>query len=221
MVFLWVPTLAQNSTARINQDWQIYASDTSLTYRAIVTICDSLFRLAGYPAATDTAITDTAVELEHDGTPWLDYVGWKTFWANRLDLETGKLHDFTSAAIATLQADTGILLGMGQPEERTTGGCSKLWPTITPATSGWRYIGPQNIDSTTAVRDGDAAGINTLHQHLGQIHKILVNPNNADEVYASSLWGGLWKTSNASAAPNNTWVCLTDKNWWCLYLLQL
>ncbi len=214
---------AQDSTARINYAWYGYAQDTALTYRQIVTICDSLFDLAGYPVFADTAIyedtlqgSDTAqAEGEpEENSPFNDYLKWRDFWSTRLDGATGKLHNFASDAILELQADTGELYG-SMDAQPGGGGCTYNPHSITPATSGWRFIGPQNIATTPPVLDAEPAGINTLHEHLGQVNKILVNPNNSDEVYVSTPWGGLWKTSNASAAPNNTWVSLTDHDWWC------
>ena len=45
----------QESTAAINTTWKRYASDTNLTYRQMVTICDSMFARAGYPVFPDTS----------------------------------------------------------------------------------------------------------------------------------------------------------------------
>ncbi len=63
----------QDSTATINSSWKRYAADTSRTYQQIVTTCDSLFALAGYPVFPDTSSSSqgSGVEQEsEDGKPF-------------------------------------------------------------------------------------------------------------------------------------------------------
>ena len=60
MAFTAQTAQGQDTTAAINFTWPHYAADTTLTFRQIVTTCDSLFALAGYAVYPDTtAITDT------------------------------------------------------------------------------------------------------------------------------------------------------------------
>jgi hypothetical protein len=42
-----------DSTALINTSWKSYATNAALTYQQIVTTCDSLFAVAGYPDTGD------------------------------------------------------------------------------------------------------------------------------------------------------------------------
>ena len=105
-------------TAAINTLWPRYAGDTSLTYQQIVTICDSMFAAAGYPVFPDSSGTDNdsttnndsvqnneQIESE-DGKPFYDYSLWKTFYATRLDVATGKPHDFALAASGALSSSS-------------------------------------------------------------------------------------------------------------------
>lgn len=60
---------AQDSTATINISWQGYANNTSLTYRQIITTCDSLFALAGY---TDTMHNFVKSPMKHRAFSFLE-----------------------------------------------------------------------------------------------------------------------------------------------------
>src|SRR5262249_17814721 len=71
------------------------------------------------------------------------------------------------------------------------------------------------VPSTTWVEQGpgpifgsDLVGI-PGSPVAGAIAAIAVNPTNADIVYAGSVNGGVWKTTDATAA-NPTWTPLTD-----------
>lgn len=209
---------AQDSTAIINTSWQGYANNTSLTYRQIITTCDSLFALAGY--------TDT-MHSEEDGSSFVNYQRWKNFWSTRCDVATGKLHSFAADAIAALTTVPHGPHGSAYLSRSTGGGSSGgshgvFFPgpgcagtsilqgntVLIPSTApGWTWVGPQNIVVSTMSYEGCG---NSLHQHIGQVNGIVVNPANHSEVYATDAWGGIWKTTNANLAPNNTWGCLTD-----------
>ena len=182
-----------DSTAAINTTWFSYANDTNLTLQQITRICDSQFTSAGYVTASDA---DSG--KDEDGTPYVDYLRWKSFWGDRYDVTTGKLHDFVKDAAARL---TG-----GLPPTNC-GGTSTLQTSLTPfpsVTKGWEFIGPQNI-----IETGGGGG-GTLGQHIGEVTGIVVNKSNPSEIYATGTFGSLWKTSNANLAPNNTWTCLSD-----------
>ena len=64
---------AQQDTPVVH--WEVYAQDTSLTYRQIVTACDSLFALAGI---TDTAAADTA-ETDKENSAYANYKSWQAY----------------------------------------------------------------------------------------------------------------------------------------------
>lgn len=200
--------------------WRSRANNPELTYREIVTYCDSLFAIPENK--------DDDEDGEYNG-----YLHWKAFWGPRLDARTGKLHDFNKAAYEKILAHSGNAersianpnnIGSSSPSTNATGGTggggkedngggtpiaddcngdSKLQQSIQNYSYGgtdgygWSYIGPQNMKS---------GNIHT--QNLGRVTAISVNPVNHDEVYAASEWGGLWKTKNGG----HTWTCLTDNN---------
>ena len=211
------PSFAQDSTALINTSWASYASDPNLTYQQIVTTCDSLFTLAGYP---DTSGSDTGNHYD-DKTAYEGYAQWKSFWGNRCDIGTGKLHSFVADALPSFGGSGGSSLGPSSSfSSPNCGGASLLQSSITtvPVTlPGWKFIGPQNI--TTSGSNGTG---NSQIMHIGRVDDIIVNPTSfsvvatspgssmPSEVYATDRWGGLWKTNNAQLAPNNTWTCLSD-----------
>jgi len=188
----------EDTTATINTSWTSYAIDSNLTLQQIVKICDSQFAVAGYGTSGDAG-TDSV--KDEDGPGYASYLRWKNFWMSRYDISSGKIHDFSKDAVLRL---TG-----GLPATNC-GGTSSLQSSLssTPTVAkGWEFIGPQNI-----IADGEYEGGygNTLHQHIGQVNQIIVNPTNASEIYATDAFGGLWKTSNANLAPNNNWTCLSD-----------
>ncbi|MFI5196503.1 MAG: hypothetical protein ACHQD8_05390, partial [Chitinophagales bacterium] len=191
---------AQNTKAPINYSWSQYATDTDLTFRQIVTTCDSLFALAGFPGR-DTASN----EREGDDNPYYDYLKWKAFWAPRLDAPTGKLHDL-SKNMPLPGTATGRTTSVSL--SNTCNGYSVLQDslgTVIPNGLGWHFIGPQNVTGSAGELPN-----NSVDQHLGRVNSICVNPHNQNEVYVASDWGGIWKTTNANLAPNNTWTCITD-----------
>ncbi len=201
----------QDSTIQTNR-WRTYASDTSITYRQIVILCDSLFALAGYPDSTGIASdsSDTVASIDATETPYTDYVRWKTFWAFRTDVTTGKLHDFGADASAKMSSSSGATYNCAG-----TSALQSSLPALPPYIRGWQFIGPQNTYRNPDKVDGTDAGCggvhwNSLDQHLGQVNEIIVNPDNPDQIYATDIWGGLWYTTNATLAPNNTWTCLSD-----------
>lgn len=120
-----------------------------------------------------------------------NYLRWKNFWVTRVDALTGRLHDFGPEVFERMTSTA------------SSDPCSILQGTIksiVPGVIGWSQIGPRNISG-----DLDNSGNNNIVlQHIGRIDKIIVNPNNPDEAYASGAFGGLYKTTNATLAPNNT-----------------
>ncbi len=195
---------AQDSTALINTTWLRYANDTSLTYRQIVTTCDSLYVLAGYPVFPDTTHSGSgalapvdSIAADDDGSSFMGYLVWKNFWSNRCDVATGKLHNFAEDARGMMSSGV-IPYCVGTSTLQTN---SVTVPGVIP---GWTWIGPQNISAA-----GELSG-NSLHQHIGQVDAIIVNTVTPSEIYVTDAWGGIWKTNNANLAPNNTWSCLSD-----------
>src|SRR5262249_27507853 len=77
----------------------------------------------------------------------------------------------------------------------------RLEDRLTPSTT-WVEQGPGPI------LNGNSVGIPD-NPVAGAIEAIAVNPTNADVVYVGSVNGGVWKTTNATAA-NPTWTPLTD-----------
>src|SRR5262245_23458936 len=77
----------------------------------------------------------------------------------------------------------------------------RLEDRLTPSTT-WVEQGPGPIlgGSTQGIPGNPVAGA---------IEAIAVGPTNADVVYAGSVNGGVWKTTNATAA-DPAWTPLTD-----------
>ena len=67
----------------------------------------------------------------------------------------------------------------------------------------WTEQGPGPIlnDSNTALPN--------MSPVAGAINAIVPSPNSADVIYVGTVNGGVWMTSNATAA-SPTWVALTD-----------
>jgi len=162
----------QDSTALINKTWSAYASYTSLTFRQIVSNCDSQFALAGYPDTTRDA--NNPEGHDEDGDPYMLYTIWKNFWSTRLDVSTGKLHNFAADALASLS---------GTSPSGNCAGTSSLQSGLGGTSPGWEFIGPQNITSTET----------NLKQHLGRVGGLVVNPFHTDEILFP-----LWKPSPTS-----------------------
>src|SRR2546421_716025 len=80
-------------------------------------------------------------------------------------------------------------------EDRTTPSTS--FPLSTTA---WTALGP------APIVNGQTRGKLPC---TGRITGVAADPTNPDVVYAASASGGLWKTTNATAA-NPTWAPLTD-----------
>lgn len=95
-LFVTLDSYSQDTTAAINFTWPENASDTSLTFVQIATICDSMFAQAVYTVFTDTLSepfdtsqgSDTLqgsdsiaqVSILPDYNPFYDYIKWKRFW---------------------------------------------------------------------------------------------------------------------------------------------
>jgi|GEM_PF-1669966 len=177
---------AQQTKDGKDVSWKRIASDTSLTFQEVVTICDSLF--ANSPT----------IDTSEDG-PSMKYNRWKQFWWNRIDARTGRPYDFQKGALQKIingtnyndcQRESPIQSGIG----------SEI-----PNGQGWHWMGPQNIARVEKIN-------NKLGQALGRPTSVVVNPSNHNEIYIASEWGGIWKTTDAGAAPNNHWTCLTDND---------
>src|SRR5688500_8024909 len=69
-----------------------------------------------------------------------------------------------------------------------------------PAT--WTPLGP------AAITEGQSEGIPN-RPAAGAIHALAPHPTNADILYVGAVNGGVWKTTNATAA-SPTWARLTD-----------
>src|SRR3954453_7223726 len=70
--------------------------------------------------------------------------------------------------------------------------------------SSWVEQGPGPI------LNGDVQGMGAQHGSVaGAIEVLAPDPSNPDVLYAGTVNGGIWKTTNASSA-SPTWVPLTD-----------
>src|SRR5438445_7191181 len=58
------------------------------------------------------------------------------------------------------------------------------------------------------IQNGQTEGI-TNGLVIGAIHTLATNPSDADTLYVGTVNGGIWKTTNATAA-NPSWTPLTD-----------
>ncbi len=67
----------------------------------------------------------------------------------------------------------------------------------------WNPIGP------FSATDGQVENISPNDQIVGALHTVIAHPTNADILYAGGTNGGLWKTTNATAASPN-WIPLSD-----------
>jgi photosystem II stability/assembly factor-like uncharacterized protein len=76
---------------------------------------------------------------------------------------------------------------------------------VTPASAVWVAQGP------APIRNGQSVTQPTSNQNpvTGAVQAVAAHPSNANILYAATVNGGIWKTSNALAA-NPTWAALTD-----------
>lgn len=170
-------------------DWQYYAQDTTLTFPQIVSICDSLFLIAG-------EVVDTNI-VEGEGTE-ARYRQWQRFWLPRLDSATMRPHNYGKGVMARIIAGTNTnVCALESPVQSAL-------PPNRDGSHGWQWVGPQG--STSITSNGG--------QYLGRIDQMSVNPTNPNEIYIANQWGGLWHTYNATAAnpADVRWDCLTDND---------
>ena len=177
-------SFAQQQGAGQRVNWEQFASNRNLTYGQIITKCDSLFSVSGNMDST----------ADDDDNPYNNYLRWKRFWEPRVDATTGKLHDLGTGLLGRITSGGSSSSSSFSDCNETSDLQTSLGSIIANGT-GWKFIGPQNV----------------TNENLGRPTQISVNPHNPNEVYASSTWGGLWKTNNALAAIPN-WTCLTDNN---------
>ena len=74
--------------------------------------------------------------------------------------------------------------------------------------ASWTAQGPAPLlnGQTEGIAGPAPAGANAC---AGAIHSVVTHPTNANIIYVGSINGGVWKTTNGTAA-NPTWVPLTD-----------
>jgi len=115
---------------------------------------------------------------------------YEWFEMQRRDADTGRI-PFEKLQAARESA----LMARGAPGRAPLGGANPIW---------WP-IGPSTIpDGQTDVTAGAA-----LSPVSGRLQAIAVHPTNPDIVYAGGAQGGIWKTTNATAA-SPAWTPLTD-----------
>lgn len=78
-----------------------------------------------------------------------------------------------------------------------------LSPTLPVVGHAWVAEGPG------PSRDGQVENVSPNNEVVGAIHTVAAHPTNADILYIGAVNGGIWKTTNATAASPN-WTSLTD-----------
>ncbi len=114
-------------------------------------------------------------------TPWKDAQEWVKF----------------NVADAPLWQGEGLRLGKGFPWQKAL---------VVPNTSTWTAVGPAPFDSVGTTNNAYRYGI-----VAGRVSAsgLAVDPTNTDVAYAGFAAGGLWKTTNLSAATP-TWTPLWE-----------
>ena len=83
-------------------------------------------------------------------------------------------------------------------------GWEQTYPGAT-STASWVTAGP------TGITGGQVEGMTAQSNPVsGAVHALAAHPTNADILYLGAVNGGVWKTTNATAA-NPTWTPLTDE----------
>lgn len=168
--------------------WKDYVTDRSLTYRQIVTKCDSLFgdyvkekqqefkeAINDKNKQASKGAEDESEEDYSESSQYNKYIRWRMMNGPRIDLKTGKPH-------SNLSRETPRSASKNMYWRQCSEGENE-W-------SDWHFIGPQNFDVP----------------RLGRVNCISTNPSNNQEIYVSDCWGGLWKTTNGGT----DWVSLSD-----------
>jgi len=118
---------------------------------------------------------------------------------------------FGTAGIASAEANSSVppdddrppAVAGEEPKVRSEG--VRLFPFERAVGDGgvWQAEGP------APALNGGVRNLTPTNSVVGAIHAVATHPTNADIVYIGSVNGGIWKTSNATAA-NPTWENQTD-----------
>ena len=73
--------------------------------------------------------------------------------------------------------------------------------------NAWQEQGPGYIETFTKSNIENVPGNNPA---AGAVHSLAPHPSNPDIIYAGSVNGGVWKTTNATSG-SPSWTPLTDK----------
>src|SRR5439155_15150405 len=96
---------------------------------------------------------------------------------------------------------TGLAAGTYYVAEETPAGYIGTSPLV--ASASWTPAGP------APIFDGQAEGIPN-NPVAGAVRAIAPHPTDPNTVYVAAVNGGIWKTTNATAA-SPTWTPLTDQ----------
>jgi len=121
------------------------------------------------------------------------------------DVSTSKDRDGAESPMGRIEAQKTIIGGDVTPELRASllQEAARIRAKQVATVGGtWSPQGPTNI---TRFQNG----INRAKDNSGRLRTILPDPRRADTVYLLTSGGGLWKTTNFSAAQP-TWVPKTD-----------
>ncbi len=127
-------------------------------------------------------------------------------WEIYLDLNDNAVLDVgeptqLSAANGTYTF-TGLTAGTYVVREVLQSGWEQTFP-ISPTNVAWEPLGPG------PALDGQVENVGTDDQVVGAIHTVAAHPTDPDILYIGATNGGIWKTTNATAASPN-WLPLTD-----------
>ena len=118
------------------------------------------------------------------------------FWA--LTAQLGAAPDLVDGAINPPQALIDSILP-GTPEMQIQRRSDEV-PTLNHL---WLSQGPGPI------RNGQVENVQPNNEVVGAIHTVLAHPTDPDVLYIGAVNGGIWKTTNATAASPD-WQPLTD-----------
>src|SRR5437762_2152349 len=76
-------------------------------------------------------------------------------------------------------------------------------PPLPTTTGTWTAQGP------APTRNGQVQNLNPNNEVAGAIHAVVAHPTNPNFLYVGAVNGGVWRTTNATAA-SPTWTPLTD-----------
>ncbi len=149
------------------------------------------------------AAAATGVDLSEEGDrSSLGYASW--FRDQRVYPADSYPRDAMKNAFAHIAANN-LGRAIANDETRTSRGLPRAGGSTT---FPWEFIGPSTLPDGQTDTDGSIGY--PLSNVSGRTQAIAVHPGNSDIVYAGGAQGGVWKTTNATAATP-AWTPLTDQ----------